>query len=80
MFTKATMLGGAILNSSAASPVAKNAATAITGNLNTGTAFNQLISPDITSPNGNLPKGYLNVVFFDAESPESAAIREKAYI
>ena len=58
-----TMLGSAILGSNAPSEVTKNAASAITGNLNAGTAFSQLISPDITSPNGQLAKAYLNVVF-----------------
>jgi RHS repeat-associated protein len=59
------MLAGAILGSNATSSVTKDAATAITGNLNGGTAFSQLIAPDITSPNGQLAKAYLNVVFFD---------------
>ncbi len=52
----------------------------IKGNLNTCTAFNQFISPYINSPNGNTPKGYLNVVFFQAKTPESVAIRGKVYI
>jgi hypothetical protein len=75
-----TMLGSTIVGSNATSVVTKNAASAITGNLNAGTAFSQLIAPDITSPNGQLAKAYLNVVFFLAEGPESEAIRETLYI
>ncbi|TAD87615.1 MAG: hypothetical protein EAY75_06030, partial [Bacteroidetes bacterium] len=60
-----SMLGGAIVGAPATTSTVKNASTAITGNLNTGTAFSQIIAPDITSPSGDKPKAYLNVVFFD---------------
>jgi hypothetical protein len=49
----------------------KTAGTAITGNLNTGTPFSQIISPDITDATGDKPKAYLNIVFFDSLSRQA---------
>ena len=59
------MLASAITGSGATSAATKNAATTLTGNLNTGTPFSQVIASDITSPTGDKPKAYLNIVFFD---------------
>jgi RHS repeat-associated protein len=60
-----SMLGSSITGSAVTSAATKAASSSIIANLNTGLPFSQAISPDITSSAGNLPKAYLNVVFFD---------------
>ena len=60
-----SILGAAIVGAPGTASTVKNACTAITGNLNTGTAFSQIISPDINDAGGTVPKAYLNLVFFD---------------
>jgi RHS repeat-associated protein len=60
-----SMLGSSITGSAVTSAATKAASSSIIANLNTGLPFSQVISPDITSSTGNLPKAYLNVVFFD---------------
>lgn len=58
-------LMSSITGSPVTSAATKAASTSIIGNLNSGIPFSQVISPDITSSTGNLPKAYLNLVFFD---------------
>lgn len=60
-----SMLGSSITGSAVTSAATKAASTGIVSNLSTGVPFTNIISPDISSSAGNLPKAYLNVVFFD---------------
>ena len=74
-----SMLGASISGSAVTAAAAKTASAGIISNLNSGIPFSQVISPDITSSSGTLPKAYLNVVFFDERfnfvSENSSSVR-----
>jgi hypothetical protein len=74
------MLANIIGPSAATSAVAKAAAPQIANQAGINTAFASLLTSNASGSGGNMPKAYLNIVFFDAESPESVAIRETFYI
>lgn len=62
---------------SPATGLPKGYSTQISANLNADALFNSATAPDASNPNGNLPKAYLSIVFFNSLSRQRSAFGKR---